>query len=170
MTIESLAAVRFVRDPLTDRVANHFRTTPVGGFSSWDTLSVLLGMEAQRAGYHHVYSAYRILINEGIVLGAIRGHGVKRLTPPEVASLGEPAIRKVRRAIRRALRKLNTIEGSKELEHLSPQELTSWQLGRSYLGMMMRSIQPQAVAAKRRELRPADYPIQRLDPAQFKGC
>lgn len=87
------------RRMLTDRL----RQVAVGESITYKALSEVISRDVQGPAHGALAGARETLLkNDGIVFGTIRGEGLKRLDDSEIVKTGESAIRRVRRASRRA--------------------------------------------------------------------
>lgn len=76
------------------------------GEVSYEAMSDILGRDVRNGAWAVLAGARRVLLREGIVFGTIRGVGIKCLTDEEIVGTGHAAIRKTRRATRRAINTL----------------------------------------------------------------
>lgn len=76
------------------------------GEVTYAALSDVLGRDVRNGAWTVLASARRALQREGIVYGTIRKVGIKRLDDEEIVGTGRDALKKTRRASRRALNRL----------------------------------------------------------------
>ena len=88
----------------TTLLADQLRTVPIGGVIEYHTLNMASGLDTQAAGRSRLRTARKIVQAEnGLIFGAIRGQGLKRLTDQEIALTGRDHLRKINRAAKRGL-------------------------------------------------------------------
>lgn len=90
-------------------LADLLRKVPIGEAASYSDLSAAIARNVQEDARYVMQSALRSLEREGIIFGAIRGVGVKRLNDAEMVSAADDAIPRIRRLSKRAMRKLASV-------------------------------------------------------------
>lgn len=79
----------------------------IGDVITYAELNELIGADVQDSSRSHLASAIRgLLADKQMVFGTVRGHGVKRLTDVEIVAIGDEVLPRLRRAAKRATRKL----------------------------------------------------------------
>lgn len=91
-------------------LAKHLEGIPVGGVATYEALSKIVGSDVQE-DRGALETARRVLLRENqIVFGAVHGVGLKRLNPAEVVEQGQDSVTKIRRASKRAMKRLATAD------------------------------------------------------------
>jgi len=90
-----------------------------GDIVAYRTLSELISRDVQGAARSCLQSAMRRLVNDGVVFSCVRGVGIKRLSDSEIVGEGPATLAKIRRAVRRAGRKLQAVQDYDSLSHES---------------------------------------------------
>lgn len=118
----------FVKHPDTVALAAYLRTLAVGEIVSWEELGSIIGAAScgpGTEGYPRLGSARNLLIQENIILGTVRGVGLKVLPDEDITAGGVKDTRAVRRKSAKALRKLAAVKDfpamsdEKRREHLT---------------------------------------------------
>lgn len=91
-------------------LAKHLDGIAVGGVATYEALSKIVGSDVQ-ADRGSLETARRVLLRENqIVFGAVHGVGLKRLNPAEIVEQGQDSVTKIRRASKRAMKRLATAD------------------------------------------------------------
>jgi hypothetical protein len=103
-----------------------------GAVVSYDALTELIGRDVRDGARGCLSSAMRRLVAEGKVFACVRGEGVKRLRDTEIVGEGQAVVAKMRRAARRANRKLAAVD----FDALPAASKVQHNLGMSVLAVM----------------------------------
>lgn len=87
----------------------------VGEVVTYKELCELTKRDIQHRDRHILATAIGAQLREGVVFSSITNVGVKRLADVEIVSIGEQAIPRIRRAARRAARKLASVKSFDEM-------------------------------------------------------
>ena len=98
----------FARSTQTNALIELLRAAQIGAVVTYGRLSDTLG-EDVLASRHYLTSAIKALYDEGIPFGTVRGEGVKRLVAEEIPAIGDSALGKIRRASRRARKRMGVV-------------------------------------------------------------
>jgi len=98
----------FQKSAQTLALIERLREAPIGSVVTYAALSEAIGEDITETR-GHLYSAIKALGSDGIAFGTVRGQGVKRLTADEIPAIGEAAILHIRRASRRARKRMAVV-------------------------------------------------------------
>ena len=115
----------------------------LGEVVTYDELSRLVRRNVQADGRHVIETARRMAQREDqIVFECVRNVGLRRMLDGEIAQLGRPAIRSIRRKARRTVRKIACIS---DFDALKNEEKDSHNIGLCVLGVVAHCLEPRRV-------------------------
>lgn len=83
-----------------------------------------------------------LLANDGLVYGAVRGVGIKRLNDTEIVAAGSETLPRIRRAARRGIKRLTSVQ---DFNALKPDDQTKHNALVSVLGVMAHAAKPKSL-------------------------
>lgn len=99
----------FSRSVQTLALIEHLQAASIGSVITYASLSKAIGEDVQNGARHYLYSAMRALQGDGVAFGTVRNMGVKRLTAEEIPAIGDAALLHIRRASRRARKRMSVV-------------------------------------------------------------
>jgi hypothetical protein len=94
----------------TRAVYDRLKKTEVGGIVTYAELDAMTMRKTQGKDRFVVSTAVRNSLRDGMVFAAVRNVGVKRLADTEIVSTAHETLPRIRRAARRASRKLTAVQ------------------------------------------------------------
>lgn len=131
----------------------HLSKLEIGAVVKYGELNDLIGRDVQGGARHHLLTAARACLRDGIVIATVHKIGVKRLADTEFVGVGERALAHTRRTARKAARAMVNAD----LAKLSPEQRTRHNAVQSALGVVTlfskeKSVAKIATASKASEL------------------
>lgn len=105
----------FSRSVQTSTIMELLREAPIGAVVTYGKISEAIGEDVSNGARHHLTSAVKALYDEGLPFGTVRGEGVKRLTSEEIPAIGDHALLRIRRASRRARKRMGVVNGMNDV-------------------------------------------------------
>ena len=81
----------------------------IGDLVTYKELATMTGRDLQHGDRYVLMSACRAAQRDGAVFGVVRGEGVKRLADAEIVSSAAGVLPRIRRASKRAIRRLTAV-------------------------------------------------------------